>query len=103
MRTIARMQIQHPAIVEVGRLIRAKREAMKLSQEEFAAEIGLDRSYYSHIERGRFNMTLVVLFRIASGLKCQPEALMPDLSLLVDLPPPMRSRGGRLKTEDDSS
>jgi transcriptional regulator with XRE-family HTH domain len=95
MRTIARMRNQHPAIIEVGRLIRVRREAMLLSQEDFAAEIGLDRSYYSHIERGRFNMTLVVLFRIAAGLQCPPASLMPDVLMLVDLPPPMRSRGGK--------
>lgn len=87
------MREQHPAVVQVGRLIRDRREAMNVSQEDFAAEIGLDRAYYSHIERGRFNLTLVVLFRIAAGLKCQPAELMPDLVMLVELPPPMRTRG----------
>ena len=89
------MREQHPAVIQVGRLIRERREAMKVSQEEFAADVGLDRAYYSHIERGRFNMTLVVLFRIAAGLKCQPAELMPDLTMLVQLPPPMRTRGGK--------
>jgi transcriptional regulator with XRE-family HTH domain len=80
------MRKQHPAIEMVGLAIRSRREAMKISQENFAAKVCIDRSYYSHVERGRYNITLEVLFRISSGLSCQPADLMPDLSLLVDLP-----------------
>lgn len=83
---MARMQEQHPAIVAVGREIRARREQTGLSQEDFAAAVGLDRAYYSHVERGRYNVTLSVLFRIASGLRCAPGDLMPELDLLVNLP-----------------
>ncbi|ROH86545.1 XRE family transcriptional regulator [Stagnimonas aquatica] len=91
------MRDQHPSIFSVGRAIRARREGMKISQEDFAAEIGLDRAYYSHVERGKYNITLVVLFRIAAGLRCEPSELMPPLTELVELPPPMRSRGRRSK------
>lgn len=83
---MGRMQIQHPAIVSVAHAIRSRREASGHSQEEFAAVVGLDRAYYSHIERGRYNITLSVLFRIARGLQCAPAELMPALDALTDLP-----------------
>lgn len=93
---MARMQIQHPAIVSVGRQIRARREDAGLSQEEFAARAGLDRAYYSHIERGQYNITLSVLFRIAWVLKCDPSDLLPPLSALEGLP--ARSKAARTST-----
>lgn len=96
---MARMQIQHPSIVSVGRQIRARREDAGLSQEEFAARAGLDRAYYSHIERGRYNITLSVLFRIAWVLKCDPGALLPPLAQLEGLP--ARSKAVRTSPTQD--
>ena len=87
MRRMARMPSpQHPAIVSVAQAIRSRRKASGHSQEEFAAVVGLDRAYYSHIERGRYNITLAVLFRIAWGLQCPPSELMPELAELTNLP-----------------
>jgi transcriptional regulator with XRE-family HTH domain len=39
-----------------------------ISQERLALAAGVDRSYYSAIERGEFNVTLAVLFKIAAAL-----------------------------------
>jgi transcriptional regulator with XRE-family HTH domain len=41
-----------------GRRVRELRIAIPLSQEDFAARCGLDRSYISDIERGRRNVSL---------------------------------------------
>lgn len=46
------------------------------SQERFADEIGMDRTYISAIERGRRNPTLDVIVRIADGLQVPPAALL---------------------------
>lgn len=86
---------QHPSIQAVCSIVRERRKAAGWSQEAFAGHINLDRGYYSHIERGSFNISLLVLFRIAAGLGCQPAELMPDLALLIDLPPPSITRGRR--------
>ena len=80
----------------VGRSIRTRREALGISQDDFAAKVNVDRAYYSHVERGRYNITLEVLFRIAAGLACPPADLMPDLSALTDLPHTSRARGRRM-------
>lgn len=60
----------------VGRNVRRYREALGLSQEEFAFECGLHRTYVSGVERGVRNPTLVVIAKIAAALKVQPERLL---------------------------
>lgn len=86
---------QHPSIQLVCNVIRERRKEAGWSQEAFAGHINLDRGYYSHVERGSFNISLLVLFRIAAGLQCEPAELMPELSHLIELPPPSKTRGRR--------
>lgn len=89
------MRKQHPSIEMVGRSIRVRREALGVSQDDFAAKVNVDRAYYSHVERGRYNITLEVLFRIAVGLGCCPGELLPDITELHGLPHTSRARGKR--------
>ena len=51
-----------------GRRVRELRKAKDLSQEAFAAESGLDRTYISGIERGRRNVSLCNIEVIAKAL-----------------------------------
>ena len=60
----------------VGRNLRAYREARGLSQEAFADELGVHRTYMGGIERGERNLTLKSLERIASQLDLDPLALL---------------------------
>lgn len=53
---------------EIGRRIRAAREAGGVSQEKLATKIGMTRSNYARIERGATNVTIETLVRIARGL-----------------------------------
>jgi transcriptional regulator with XRE-family HTH domain len=63
----------------VGCNLRAYREAKGLSQEAFADELGVHRTYMGGIERGERNLTLKSLERIADGLGLDPLALLrPD-------------------------
>jgi transcriptional regulator with XRE-family HTH domain len=57
-----------PAQTALASAIRAIREDRGVSQERLALAAGIDRSYYSAIERGEFNMTLSVLLKVAAGL-----------------------------------
>lgn len=52
-----------------GRAIRRIREAQKINQEEAAERCGLHRTYYSGVERGIRNVSLVNIEKIARGLK----------------------------------
>lgn len=57
-----------PVQERVGLAIRKRREALKLSQDDFADHIGFHRSYYGAIERGKKNLQLSTLERVCEGL-----------------------------------
>jgi transcriptional regulator with XRE-family HTH domain len=55
--------------VRFGRAIRRLREEQRINQEEAAERCGLHRTYYSGIERGVRNVSLVNIDKVAKGLK----------------------------------
>ena len=55
-------------LVALGATIRDFRLKLNLSQEAFAEEVGIDRSYMGGIERGEHNLALINLLRISSCL-----------------------------------
>jgi transcriptional regulator with XRE-family HTH domain len=55
--------------VRFGRAIRRIRAEQKINQEEAAERCGLHRTYYSGIERGVRNVSLVNIEKLARGLK----------------------------------
>lgn len=61
--------------IRFGRAIRRVRQEQEINQEEAAERCGLHRTYYSGIERGVRNVSLVNIERIAKGLKTS----LPDL------------------------
>jgi transcriptional regulator with XRE-family HTH domain len=72
----------HPAITlamdvreRLGTNLRRLRKAKGLSQEKFALEHGLDRTYVSGIERGVRNPTIVVVQRLADALRVEVAEL----------------------------
>lgn len=72
--------------------VRARRNALGVSQEEFAAICGLHRTYVGSVERGERNVTLSTLEVLASALGVTvPELLTP------------RRADGRSETADRSS
>lgn len=61
--------------------IRARREAMGISQESFADSIGMHRAYYSMIERGQRNVTIDTLVRVVEGLGASISAVAKDAGI----------------------
>jgi transcriptional regulator with XRE-family HTH domain len=55
--------------IRFGRAVRRIREEQGINQEEAAERCGLHRTYYSGIERGVRNVSLVNIERVAKGLK----------------------------------
>lgn len=72
----------HPQLVLLGKKLRALREARGYSQENFALETGLARSYYSGIERGHRNLAALNLIKIADALGVEVGELFPDIKKL---------------------
>ncbi|WP_313223367.1 helix-turn-helix transcriptional regulator [Pseudoxanthomonas mexicana] len=62
----------------LGSAIRRRRQALKLSQEDFADHIDMHRAYYSAIERGERNLTLVTLHKVSLGLGVAPSKLLAE-------------------------
>jgi len=61
-----------------GQRMRALRVAKGLSQEEFAANCGLDRTYISGVERGRRNISLKNIDVVAQSLGVKISELFEE-------------------------
>jgi transcriptional regulator with XRE-family HTH domain len=59
-----------------GRRVRQLRKEKGVSQEAFAHEIKIDRSYFGSIERGERNVSLENICLIAKGLSVPPAQLL---------------------------
>ncbi len=77
---------RHPHLVALGKQIRELRIAKGYSQENFANEMGLGRSYYGGVERGDRNVSAINLIRIATALDVEVGALFPPLTSLPPAP-----------------
>ncbi len=83
----------------LGLVIRRRRERLKLTQEAFADEHDINRTYYSAIERGTQNLSILNLARVAAAFDVSLSQLLRAAEKL-DLPkalkapsrPPSRGR-----------
>lgn len=75
---------KHPALIKLGAHIRELRKAQGFSQEAFAAEISLDRTYMGSVERGERNIAALNIIRIAKYLKVEVGELFPSIKCLKD-------------------
>jgi transcriptional regulator with XRE-family HTH domain len=60
----------------LGRNLRRLRQKKGWSQEAFAFEAGLHRTYISDLERGARNPTITVVEKLAKALGVKPGALL---------------------------
>lgn len=60
----------------LGDNLRAYRESTGVSQEAFAQQLGIHRTYLGGIERGERNLTLKVVERLAARVKLDPLELL---------------------------
>ena len=74
--------MKNKRLAALGQQIRRLRETRNISQEEFAAQAGLDRAYYGGIERGERNVAALNLIKIAVVLDSEVGELFPSLSAL---------------------
>ena len=64
-----------------GKRVREFREELGVSQEELADRVGLDRTYISAVERGKYNVSLINICKLALVLKKQPSELLVGVNL----------------------
>jgi transcriptional regulator with XRE-family HTH domain len=58
---------------QVGLRLRELRKSIGLSQEKFALEAELDRTYIASIEQGKRNVSIVSLEKIFKALNLSPK------------------------------
>ncbi|MGK6315611.1 helix-turn-helix domain-containing protein [Neorhizobium sp. DT-125] len=75
--------------------LRKARNARGLSQEAFALESNIDRTYISGIERGRRNPSLDMLVKIAKHLDLPPATLLTPSQQRDEPSTEKGSRAGR--------
>jgi transcriptional regulator with XRE-family HTH domain len=61
-----------------GKRLREVREGVGVSQEKLAEMAGLHRTYVSSVERGKRNISLLNIERLAGALRIPMAELMPD-------------------------
>lgn len=64
----------------VGRRIQKLRRRLNLGQEDLADAAGLHHTFISLVERGKTNLSLRNLFRIAAALDTVPSELLLDVT-----------------------
>ncbi|MRW85679.1 helix-turn-helix domain-containing protein [Pseudoduganella sp. FT26W] len=72
---------RHPVLTALGAAIRHRRKACKLSQEQLAQAVGMDRSYIGQVERGENSVAILPLAAIASALETTIATLMQEAEL----------------------
>lgn len=72
-----------PLPILFGQLVRRRREANGLSQEELAERTNLSRNYVGMVERGETNPTLLVLQSLADALGTTMSDMTQELESVV--------------------
>ena len=68
-----------PATAALGERVRRERQALGLSQEALALRCGVHWTFLGQVERGRRNINLHNLLKIAAGLGVDPGKLVEGL------------------------
>ena len=66
-----------PELKLLGKAIRSLREEKGFSQDSFAYEVGLGRSYYGSLERGEINPSFMTLVKVTRALKVEVYDVVP--------------------------
>lgn len=79
----------------LGEHIRKLRIARRYSQVGFAVRAEFAGAYYSAIERGKLNFSIINLIKIARALGTEVGELFPAISMLVEVEPEDISEQGQ--------
>ncbi|MBA7536320.1 hypothetical protein ES705_28583 [subsurface metagenome] len=68
-------------LLKIGDNIRTVRKQRGYSQEEFADIVGFSRSYYTEIETGKRNISVLNLTKIMKALNVNPNEIIGSIKL----------------------
>ena len=64
---------------DFGKLIQDIRKTKGISQEKFALQINMDRTYYASVEAGKRNISLANIKKIADGFELSLSELFANI------------------------
>lgn len=64
---------------DFGKLIQEIRKTKGISQEKFALQINMDRTYYASVESGKRNISLANIKKIADGFELSLSELFANI------------------------
>lgn len=64
---------------QFGKRVRELRTQANLSQEKFALQIGMDRTYLASVEQGKRNLSLENIQKIAAGFGISIEDIFKGM------------------------
>ena len=64
---------------KLGQRIKEKRLQLGLSQEKFALSINMDRTYFASVQKGKRNISILNIEKIAKGLNISLSELFQEL------------------------
>lgn len=71
-------------LLALGQVVKQRRTALGISQEELGLRANLDRTYISGIERGVRNPSITALVSLARGLGITVANLLENLEIEAD-------------------
>ena len=71
-------------LLALGQLVKQRRTALGISQEELGLRANLDRTYISGIERGVRNPSITALVSLTRGLGITVANLLKNLEIEAD-------------------
>lgn len=71
--------IPDPLYIEFGKLVRAHRRRLGVTQDQLGERVGLSRTSITNIEQGRQKILLHQLFLLAASLEINPDVLLPTM------------------------
>jgi transcriptional regulator with XRE-family HTH domain len=72
-----RHRLNENTLRKIGSNIRTIRMKKEKTQEEIAADAGIQSSYYSRIERGEANPSLEIIYTIVKALRVESSEVLP--------------------------
>ena len=69
----------------LGLVLKQLRTDQNISQEKFALQIGMDRTYYASVEAGKRNISLANINKIANGFHIPISALFEQVEAILQI------------------
>lgn len=76
------IMMENDPLVLFGLRLRELRKQKNISQEKLALDAGIARSYLGEVERGKRNIALLNIYKLANTLAVEPNELLKKPSLL---------------------